>query len=441
MNETFERTFRWKRVAFVGIIFVLLMAGSYISYIFIQHNSQPESAQLSPSAPLEEKELITMTPKPIEVSLSMVGKIQPGRIVQVISPLSGKVKENNVFFGAVVNKGQVLLTIDTQETEEQYHEAQKAFMAARLQVEEMINWPKNREVVESERSVRRSKLALEAQKREFENTKKLYNKNIVDKNEYESSKQSYLNQQLDLQSAEDEFQTLRTKFTEDDMVLANEEMQLAQSRMRDLGNLLTKSKILAPLSGMILQPSQSGENENGAGHRIERGVPFQQGQYLLSIGDLTYYSVSLLVDEIDIAKLRIEQKVKITGDGFSGMELAGKISSIAPYATGDLSDPEIPSKFETIVTLDPLTPGQKKIVRVGMSANIEVTIYENQEALLAPLSAVGSKNGRFLVKKKNGQKIEIMTGYTTIVGQVEIVSGVNKGTEIWNQFQEQGSSM
>ena len=424
-----------KRVLYTTIISTLLIIAFTFVYLktYYSHNDPIHQAINASSI---TNNTIKIEPKPIIITLSKAGKIQPGRIVHTSSPLSGKVKEIFSSYGQIVMQDQPILEIDSQEGRELYHEARKTYTAAMQQKEEILNWKNNREVVSAERSVRKAHLALEAQKMELQNTEMLYHKDIIDRNEYESAKQTCINQQMDLQSAEDELRTLRTKFTDENRTQVIREMQFAKSHMEEIENLLTKSVVLAPVTGMILKTPQSGGNESVSGRRIEKGVHLQQGEQLFSIGDISFLVVSVQINEVDITKIRIGQDVKITGDGFNGMELTGKISAIAPFATGDLSDLEIIPNFEVIITVDPLTLEQTNIVRVGMSANVEVIIYEKQEAILVPLSAVGSQNDRFFVTLKDGRKVEVKVGYTTAIGEVEIVAGVNAGEEIWTKFQE-----
>ena len=74
---------------------------------------------------------------------------------------------------------------------------------------------------------------------------------------------------------------------------------------------------------------------------------------------------------------------------------------------------------------------------VRVSANLEVRIYENPEALMVPLSAVFIEGpGRFLSRpapgrgaKGPGERVEVKTGFTTL-DSVEILSGIKAGDQI-----------
>ncbi|MDD2309388.1 MAG: hypothetical protein PHH91_07365, partial [Desulfuromonadaceae bacterium] len=78
-------------------------------------------------------------------------------------------------------------------------------------------------------------------------------------------------------------------------------------------------------------------------------------------------------------------------------------------------------------------PELKKRIMAGMTAKLEIMIYENPNALMVPLSSVTEEQGkRFVSRKKAGsaaQKVEVTTGYTT-QDAVEILKGLKEGDVI-----------
>jgi hypothetical protein len=88
--------------------------------------------------------------------------------------------------------------------------------------------------------------------------------------------------------------------------------------------------------------------------------------------------------------------------------------------------------FEITVAIDELTPEQRKRVLVGMSANLEVIIYEKPDALMVPVAAVQTEGDKRFVNKRKGtgvEKTEVKTGYTTL-DSVEVLAGLKSGDEL-----------
>jgi multidrug efflux pump subunit AcrA (membrane-fusion protein) len=180
-----------------------------------------------------------------------------------------------------------------------------------------------------------------------------------------------------------------------------------------------------------MKPTAGGQAKEGK--TIERGASFQQGEVLLAVGDLSGFSVSCKVDEVDVTRVSIGQKVRVTGDAFPGEQLTGAIQSISPQAEEVGEAGRTAPSFGVRVVIDTVPPNVKKRIMVGMTANLEIIVYEKANALMVPLSAVKSEQGKRYVNRKKGsgpaaaaEKVEVTTGYTT-QDTVEIVQGVKPG--------------
>jgi RND family efflux transporter MFP subunit len=283
-------------------------------------------------------------------------------------------------------------------------------------------------VARAQRSLAKTKLSLESEKKNFEETERLFKKGIVPANEYEGAKQQYAGQKLDLLSAQEEIQAIIAKGGEKSRKIAELEMENAQARVKEAEQQLTMAAVVAPVSGVVIMP---GSSSDGKTVKVaEKGTPLQQGELLFSIGDLSGLSVKSKADEVDIKKIQEGQKVTVTGDAFPETPLNGRIASISSQASSN-SGQGMPS-FEITVAIDELTPEQRKLILVGMSANLEVIIYEKPEALMVPVSAVQSEGDKRFVNKRKGtgfEKTEVKTGYTTL-DSVEVLDGLKTGDEI-----------
>ena len=84
--------------------------------------------------------------------------------------------------------------------------------------------------------------------------------------------------------------------------------------------------------------------------------------------------------------------------------------------------------------LEPLEEARQQKLRTGMSTMLDIVIYRNDEALLAPLAAV-ERSGRThyvqVIDPATGETVEreVKVGRTTM-DSVEIVAGLAAGDEI-----------
>ena len=395
---------------------------------FVSSRSAPQAAQGGTVTTL------AVTPQPISTSISLTGKLQPLQMVNLTSPLSGKVAQVMVRYGDVVQAGQPLIAMDTAEAQIKYREAQSAYIKASANYRQMEKWDTGSEVTRANRSLTKAKLSLENQKKTLDESERLFKKGIIPATEYESARQQYTNQQLDFQSAVEEQKAAIEKGNTENRKVARYEMENAESRMKQAEHDMASAVVLAPVSGIVMKPLASGQAKEGKS--VERGGSFQQGEVLLAIGDLSGFSVGCKVDEVDVTRVKQGQKVRVTGDAFPGEHLSGTIQSISPQAEDGGEAGRAAPAFGVRVIIDTVPASIRNRIMVGMTANLDIIIYEKPDALMVPLSAVKAEQGKRYVTRKKGngpaavaEKVEVTTGYTT-QDTVEIVKGLKPGDQI-----------
>ena len=369
----------------------------------------------------------TVSPTPVQSTISLTGNLRPLRILNIVSPFRGKVKKRYFDYGEYVKKGQLLIEMDTSEIEANYRSAKITYIKALQELKRLENWENSPEVKQARRAVTRARLFLEAQRRSFQEARRLYEKGIIPANEYETAKRELKNAELDFIAAKEELDSVLDKGNKQNVSIARIEMENARIKLKELEEQLNNAKIYAPVSGVIIIPQISSDKDHSK--IVEKGVSFDQGEVMISIGDMEGISVKASVDEVDVSKIRKGQDVIITGDAFPDIRLKGKIASISSQASVS-SEQGIPY-FEVVVTVDHLTSDQRKKLCIGMSANLEVIVYSNPEALMVPIEAVIVKDdGKFVKvldkKTKQIKEVKVKTGITTL-DSVEIIKGLKAG--------------
>ena len=171
----------------------------------------------------------------------------------------------------------------------------------------------------------------------------------------------------------------------------------------------------------------------GTGNELKRGASVNQGDLLLTIGDLQGLTIVGRVDEVDVTRLRPGQAATIAGDAFPGIELRGTVVRVSSQAVPRGDGHGVPL-FEVAAAVESLTEEQRRVLRLGMSATLEVVVYENDHALLVPIDAVEvDGNARRLLVRDRAtgevRLVEVRTGITTL-SSVEIVDGIAAGDTI-----------
>ncbi|MDH3998267.1 MAG: efflux RND transporter periplasmic adaptor subunit [Desulfuromonadales bacterium] len=423
-----------KKVQVIRVVATLFSILLFLGLGLFYWNRSPLAGASESNSSMEEVALsssnaFTVSPELISSSISMIGKLSPLQTVNITSPISGEVEQVNFNYGDVVKAGQMLLAMDTSEAQIKYREAKATYIKAVENFRLLENWTESTEVARARRSLSRSQLSLNNQKKNLDETERLFDKGIIPANELESVKQQYTSQLMDHQSAEEEMRATLGKGNNDNLEIARFEMENALTRLKKVESELARATVVAPVSGIAMKPATGSSGK--VGKSVERGSSFTQGEAVLAIGDLAGFSVTCMVDEVDVGKVKQGQKVRISGDAYQGEQLEGVIRSISPQATDEDGD-GIPS-FAITITVEQVTEEQRKVIMVGMSANLEIVIHEILDALMVPISAVLSDGGKYYLIKNQGsassavgEKVEVEVGYTTI-DSVEIISGINAG--------------
>jgi len=405
------------RIAATAFVIVLFLSVGVITWL----KASPGKPAPAPARGKTEgvPATLTVAPATLTDSISLKGILKPIKIINVTSPFPGTVKEKYFEYGQAVAKGQLLLRMDTAETEQKYRDAKAAFIEADEKLKQVLNWKNSDEMAKATRSLAKSK-------RTFQETETLFKKGIVSANEYEDAKNNYENE---LQA----YKVEKAKGEGEKMTLERLKYQNAKVKLADLEAQLRRAEIHAPVSGTIILSDLADKDRKAK--VAEKGVSFSQGDIILSIGDTEGISVSAEVDEMEIMKIKKDQEVVITGDAFPGITLKGKVYHLSSQAGGKGGDMgRKTASFEITVTVDKLSREQAEMLRLGMSANISILILNKPDTILVPIGAVRMEGPDRVVLVKDKQtkeqkKVRVETGITTI-DSVEILKGIQAGDEI-----------
>ena len=383
----------------------------------------------------EEAPAVTVAPQRLVSTVSFVGRLTPRREVSVTSRVGGKVAKVLFEYGDRIEAGQPLVELDTAETRHRYLEARAAYLEARDKLRKLENWESSREFARLRQSLTLAGMELEARKARRAETALLLEQGIIPASEHKAAEQQYNGQQLRYEAARQDLEAAQAEAGADAVRIARLRLEIAQARMRGLETTLENAVVRAPISGVVLEPgSESGRKpgEDGEGSPLTAGRLVSEGGYLLSIADMGGLTVAGGIDEVDVAKVKVDQPVRISGDAFPGLEFEGRIARISPQSRAN-ANARVPV-FDVTAAIDRLGDEHLARLRLGMSANVTVVVRDEPDALLVPLAAVrgGPGNYRVRLKGRDGapRDVRVKAGETTLY-EVEILDGLEAGDEVF----------
>ncbi len=269
---------------------------------------------------------------------------------------------------------------------------------------------------------------------------------VTAKNAYDQQQQTYqqtrIDHQVDINSRESRIRSLQADYeiqkAEIESAEANLDQVKAGPRAVDVAFLraevaanqigvslaeeaLEKTLLRAPVDGVLSRKNiDEGEDAISSASVSAR----QEGVFEM-ISDQKY-KIEAEIAEVDINKIKEGAKAELTLDAVGDdAKFNGTITKIEPVQT--VIQDVVFYKAEIVID------SEDERIRPGMTANVEIVLSRQSEALSVPEKAVQNDNGRRFVRVLVGnqvKEIDVQTGIRDIQGNLEIKSGLVDGQEI-----------
>ncbi|MCY3934353.1 MAG: HlyD family efflux transporter periplasmic adaptor subunit [Acidobacteria bacterium] len=421
---------RTRLARFGGSAALLLLIGALAAFVLdFRPDPAPTRSIDGRDAPAETPTYL-VGPQPLRAVVTVTGQLAPRREVDVTSPMTGKIAAVHVAYGARVEAGQALVELDVSETTVRRREAEAAYIGARERFERAEKWDESVEVSRARRDVTKARIDLENSRGQLEETAFLLERGVIPAAEHEAAERNFENRRLDLETAEQDLAVVVRKGTSDGQI-ARLELDNARARLDELDETLRLAVLRASIPGVVMRPREVPSAEERHQDRLVAGSSVAYGERLLTIGNIDGLSVVGRVDELDVAQIRPGNPVTVSGDAFPDAALRGAVTRVSSEALA--KDPgDSPPSFEVVAVVDELTEGQRSLLRIGMSATLEVVVRDEEGVLLVPVEAVAVLDGETTVRIAEGDSVRtapVTTGVTTF-SSVEIVEGLKSGDRI-----------
>lgn len=323
-------------------------------------------------------------------TLHFTGTIQPLREYSVISPMEAVVQQMDFHYGQLVKKGDVILTLSSNELQKQYNVTLTDYLKA--------------------------KDSYSIAKAKFGGTEELWQAGLIAKNNYLSEKSSVDTSRVALMQAKGKLTEMLEQMDETN---ANHVSSLKLADFDKVSKILTKSHQLIHLKatgdGVLLYPPKSGDDKTS---RINVGSSVKSAQVIALVGDLRGIKVEIDVPEIDIDKIQPGMKATVSGVAFGKHPLKGSLIAVNAQAS-NTNTGGLPS-FTAVVEVPKLTPEEQPWIKVGMSAAIELSV-DSHPKITVPISAVMREKGASFVRLQSAKGTIEKRIITTGIAQADSV--------------------
>ena len=265
---------------------------------------------------------ITVQRGPIRSVISTNGKVEPVHNFEAHAPIATTVKRALVKEGDHVRKGQLLLQLDDDDIR-----SQAARALAQLKAAQANQTAPQAEVQADNEQLAKARLARFAAQRSLDSLQRLQQQGAASPGEVRKAEETLQSAEADVTLYE---QKQKDRYSKPEEARTQAQIAEAQAAYSGAEDALSKSSVRSPFDGIVYSLP------------VKSGAFVQTGDLLLQLGDLQQVLVRAFVDEPDVGRLQIGQKVEITWDAVPGRTWTGTVNSVPstvkPHGTRNVGE-------------------------------------------------------------------------------------------------------
>jgi HlyD family secretion protein len=298
----------------------------------------------------------------LQATVAASGAVNPVAQVVVGTQVSGQIRDLLVDFNSEVKAGQLLARIDPETFEYRVRSAQADVDAARAAV---LTAQAN--AIAAQAQVSRAQVDLDEARRDFDRKQMLVDKQFIAVSEADKAR-ALVNTSVEaLKAVQAQVGVAQAQVKSAQANVAQRDATLAQARID-----LERTRITSPVDGIVIKRA------------IEKGQTvassLQAPELFVIAQNLQDMQVDASIDESDVGRMKVGQKVSFNVDAFPGQTFEGQIRQVRKAATN----------VANVVTYVAVVGFSNEGGRLlpGMTANVRVVTDMRENVLKIPNSAL-----------------------------------------------------
>jgi HlyD family secretion protein len=336
-----------------------------------------------------------------EVSFKIPGKVEArfvdeGDRVRVGQPIA-KLEARDILEEVALRRAEVeaaraqLTELERGFRPEEVAQAEAVVERARAHLAELLAGSRPQEIEAAEASLRRARAELERWRSDHERQRQLFQRGVISAREYESVLAAYRVAEAQVREAEERVKLVREGPRKEQIAQARAALKEAQERLAMLREgprketieaararlegakaalaasetRLSYTTVTSPLNGIVLSKN------------VEPGEYVAPGTPVVTIGDLENIWLRAYIDEPDLGKVKLGQRVRIRTDTYPEKRYEGRISFISSQA--EFTPKNVQTERERVklvyrIKVD--VPNPTMELKPGMPADGEIVLNE-----------------------------------------------------------------
>ena len=346
---------------------------------------------------------------PIISTISTNGKIEPTNNFQSRTLGPALVSSVLVKEGDRVKAGQLLIRLDEAEAQSQLAHSRAQLRAAEADMAAVRKGGTQEEVLTNESNLTKAKTELDAAQRNFTALKKLKDTGAASQGEVEEAQNRVSRAQAELTLLQ---QKTTQRYSHPEIARSQAQMEDARAAVAAAEDIMRHANVVAPNDGIVYSVP------------VKKGTFVNSGDLLVQVANLEKMQVHAFIDEPEIGKLSIGQKVTLTWDAIPGRTWTGEVShvptTVVPRGTRSVGE----------VVCDVDNTDLKLLPNVNVTVNVIIAKQEN--AITVSREAVvqdGSKHYVYVIEGGHLKKTEVDTAISSPT-RIQITKGLQDNQQV-----------
>lgn len=385
----------WQKAAGPGrhrkqlLLLAIIVLASVMAFMWLYGRSRGGDAPIRVSGNIEvtDAELSFKVPGRVDARLVDEGQtVTKGQTVALLD--RGELTQEAGRSKAEVEAARAALAeLEAGSRPEEIAEAQAAAGQARARFEEMEAGSRPQEISAAEAAFQSARADAKRLSDDFDRYSGLYKKDLVSTQQYEAARtasdmadarERQAKEQLDLlkegprkeeiaqareayAQAQQRYTLVKTGPRQEDIQQARARLDQARQSLALAETRLGYATLLSPMSGVVLSKS------------IEPGEYVSAGTPIVTVADLENIWLRAYVNEIDLGRVKLGQRVRVTTDTYPGKAYAGRVSFIssqAEFTPKSVQTEKVRVKLVYRIKIDIQNPQME--LKPGMPADAEI---------------------------------------------------------------------
>ena len=333
------------------------------------------------------------------------GRVLAPARVDIGATITGRVQAVKIDEGSHVKADQVLIELERAELAAALAQAAAAEQAAATRIGQ---W---RDVasVSAREQLAQAEANYRSVERDTARQEQLFGQGFIGESRLDESRRALI-------VAKSQYETARVVSAANaptgvDRRLLDDQLAQARAAKETAAAKLAQTVLRAPAAGVILDRT------------VEPGDIVQPGKRLLALALDGEVRLTALIDEKNLALLRLGQRALVSADAFPNQRFGAELSYLSPGI--DVQRGTVEAKFAV--------PAPPPFLRSDMTVSIDIEVADRADGLVIPAAAVRELQSRqpsvLVVRDGRAAQQPVQIGART-AEQVEVLSGLAAGAEI-----------